>query len=421
MVGLKNVALFAASIILPASITWAAPIIEVETKPIPEKYIVLLKPHADLEGHLSWAKDVHARSLSRRDTAGVHKAWSVGSKFKAYAGEFDEETLKIIQRDERNVHSIEPDKSWRLYKSNKKDNDDSNSDNTTIITQKQAPWGLGYLSHKGKTSSDYVYNSTAGTGTYAYVVDTGCWKDHVEFEGRVQLGYNAYPDSPFIDMDGHGTHVTGTLISKTYGVAKNATVICVKVFHGGGSANTIVMDGFEWAVKDIIAKKRQRNSVINMSLGCDRSEAFNAIVDAAYDQGILTVVAAGNENQPAALVSPASSARAFSVGAIDNKNTRAYFSNYGAIVDIFAPGVNIVSTYIGKKDGDNNRTMTMSGTSMASPHVAGLALYLKSLDPEKYGNSSDAHSGLRALGVPDKVWDAGEMSPNLVAYNGVQG
>ena len=103
MVGLKNVALFAASIILPASITWAAPIIEVETKPIPEKYIVLLKPHADLEGHLSWAKDVHARSLSRRDTAGVHKAWSVGSKFKAYAGEFDEETLKIIQRDERNV------------------------------------------------------------------------------------------------------------------------------------------------------------------------------------------------------------------------------------------------------------------------------------------------------------------------------
>lgn len=98
MVGFKNVALFAASIILPAA--WAAPIVEVQTQPIPRKYIVLLKPHADLEGHLTWAKDVHSRSLSRRDTAGVHKAWSVGSKFKAYAGEFDEETLKVIQRDE---------------------------------------------------------------------------------------------------------------------------------------------------------------------------------------------------------------------------------------------------------------------------------------------------------------------------------
>ncbi|KAK3347636.1 peptidase S8/S53 domain-containing protein [Neurospora tetraspora] len=418
MVGFKNVALFAASIILPAS-TWAAPIIQVETKPIPGKYIVLLKEHADLEGHLSWAKDVHARSLSRRDTAGVHKAWSVGSKFKAYAGEFDEETLSIIQRDE-NVQTIELDKSWRLYKGN--DNVISNSaDDTSIITQKQAPWGLGYLSHKGETSSDYVYNSTAGAGTYAYVVDTGCWKDHVDFEGRVHLGYNAYPNSPFIDMDGHGTHVTGTIAGRKYGVAKNATVICVKVFHGGGSANTIVMDGFEWAVKDIIAKNRTRTSVINMSLGCDRSEAFNAIVDAAFDQGVLTVVAAGNENQPAAMVSPASSKRAFSVGAIDNKNTRAYFSNFGAIVDIFAPGVDIVSTYIGKKEGDNNRTMTMSGTSMASPHVAGLALYLKSLDPEVFGDSLGAHEGLRALGVADKVWDAGEMSPNLVAYNGIKG
>ncbi|KAJ4395633.1 Suppressor of the cold-sensitive snRNP biogenesis mutant brr1-1, partial [Neurospora sp. IMI 360204] len=220
MVGFKNVALFAASIILPAS-TWAAPTIQVETKPIPGKYIVLLKKHADLEGHLNWAKDVHARSLSRRDTAGVHKAWSVGSKFKAYAGEFDEETLSIIQRDE-NVQTIELDKSWRLYKGN--ENVISNSaDNTSIITEKQAPWGLGYLSHKGETSPDYVYNSTAGAGTYAYVVDTGCWKDHVDFEGRVHLGYNAYPNSPFIDMDGHGTHVTGTIAGRKYGVAKNAT------------------------------------------------------------------------------------------------------------------------------------------------------------------------------------------------------
>lgn len=98
MVGFKTVALFAASIILPA--TWAAPVVEVKTQPIPRRYIVQLKPHADLEGHIIWAKDVHARSLSRRDTAGVHKTWSVGSKFKAYSGEFDEETLKIIQRDE---------------------------------------------------------------------------------------------------------------------------------------------------------------------------------------------------------------------------------------------------------------------------------------------------------------------------------
>lgn len=180
------------------------------------------------------------------------------------------------------------------------------------------------------------------------------------------------------------------------------------------------MDGFEWAVKDIIAKKRQKTSVINMSLGCDRSEAFNSIVDAAFDEGILTVVAAGNENQPAAMVSPASSIRAFSVGAIDSKNTRAYFSNFGNIVDIFAPGVDIVSSYIGKKEGENNRTMTMSGTSMASPHVAGLALYLKSLDPETYGDSLGAHRGLRALGITNKVWDAGELSPNLVAYNGVK-
>lgn len=93
---------------------------------------------------------------------------------------------------------------------------------------------MGYLSHKGESSSDYVYNSTAGAGTYAYVVDTGCWKDHDDFEGRVHLGHNAYPNSSFIDMDGHGTHVAGTIAGRKYGVAKNATVICVKVFHGGG-------------------------------------------------------------------------------------------------------------------------------------------------------------------------------------------
>lgn len=181
------------------------------------------------------------------------------------------------------------------------------------------------------------------------------------------------------------------------------------------------MDGFEWAVKDIIAKKRQKTAVINMSLGCDRSEAFNAIVDAAFEEGILTVVAAGNENQPAAEVSPASSRRAFSVGAIDSKNTRAYFSNYGNIVDIFAPGVDIVSAYIGKAEGDNNRTMTMSGTSMASPHVAGLALYLKSLDLAKWGGALEAHRGMRDIGIANKVYDAGELSPNLVAYSGIKG
>lgn len=282
-----------------------------------------------------------------------------------------------------------------------------------LETQTNAPWGLASISSNGSPgASDYVYDESAGEGTHAYVLDSGVFVDHTDFGGRASLGYNAYPGVEHEDTVGHGTHVAGSIAGETFGVAKKAEIISVKVFGDDDSTTDIIMDGFEWAVEDIISNGREATSVINMSLGGGFSAAFNRAVDAATAQGVLSVVAAGNEFTDASNVSPASADSALTVGAVDARNAKPGFSNYGAAVDIFAPGVEIESAW----HTGPSATFFADGTSMAAPHVAGLALYLTAL--EGLSGGADTKDFVLGLGVEGVLSSIGTGSPNLLAYNG---
>ncbi|KAL0780397.1 hypothetical protein CaCOL14_001732 [Colletotrichum acutatum] len=373
---------------------------------VPGKYIVRVAPgtyDTDFESHLSWVANVHKRSLSRRSTAGVEKTFSVGG-FKAYSGEFDAETIAEIERNGYAV-SVEPDRVVEV---------------TALITQAAAPWGLTGLSSTtpqadGSSSSPYVYDSTAGEGTYAYVLDSGVTIEHAEFEGRAIRGYNAWaPNYPFEDEFGHGSHVAGIIGAATYGVAKKATVIDVKVVRGlGYSTVAHVLDGYSWAVNNITnTPGRVSKAVINMSLAFPKSDAMNSAVDAAFDLGVTTVVGAGNDGKDASTKSPASAQRAITVGAIAWNWTRADWSNFGTDVNIFAPGLDIPSLW--RQPG---QVSVVSGTSMATPHVAGLVAYLQALHPLE--NSAAVVEKLNELAFKGVVGNSGSGSANVLAHSGV--
>jgi subtilisin family serine protease len=251
-----------------------------------------------------------------------------------------------------------------------------------------------------------------------YVLDTGIRLTHVDFEGRASFGYNAVggTNEPLIE---HGTSIASFAVGKTYGVAKKAHVIDVNVFgDSSATSDSIILDGFNWAVDDIIANNRVNVSVINMSLGGARTanSPWDAAIQNAFDLGILVVVAAGNENLNASTRSPASSPAALTVGNIDKTNVRnnespSFGSNYGPAVKIFAPGTAVTGASL----QSDTAVIDTTGTSDASPHVAGLACYLRGL----YGPSSakDITQQILELATKDVVVDP-KGSANLLAYNG---
>jgi len=246
-------------------------------------------------------------------------------------------------------------------------------------SQNDADWGLDRISEDGiDLDGRFVYTSSAGEGIDAYIVDTGIYIKHNDFGGRAKWGAN-YADSTNDDCNGHGTHVAGTVGGTLYGVAKKVTLIAVKVLTCAGSGtNAGVISGVEYVAAQ--AKITKRPSVANMSLGGGKSTALNNAVAAAVTAGVSFAVAAGNDNSDACNYSPASTSTAISTGAttIDETGTvtedvRASFSNFGSCVHVFAPGQLIKSAWI----GSTTAVKTISGTSMASPHVCGAAaLYL---------------------------------------------
>ncbi len=261
-------------------------------------------------------------------------------------------------------------------------------------TERGAPWGLARISHRDSLSfgtfNKYLYAAEGGEGVDVYVIDTGTYTEHVDFEGRAKWGKTIPRNDVDEDGNGHGTHCSGTIAGKKYGVAKKAHIYAVKVLRSSGSGTmSDVVKGVEWAVtahenkvkdaKNGKGKKGFKGSAANMSLGGGNSPTLDLAVNAAVDAGIHFAVAAGNDNGDSCSHSPAAAEKVVTVGASTLADERAYFSNYGKCNDIFAPGLNIQSTWTGSKYAVN----TISGTSMASPHIAGLLAYYLSMQPAK--------------------------------------
>jgi len=243
-------------------------------------------------------------------------------------------------------------------------------ENDTIMkidatTQSNPDWGLDRIDQKTlPLNSAYSYLQT-GSGTTAYIVDTGILSTHQQFSGRVLSGYTAISDgNGTTDCNGHGTHVAGTVGGSTYGVAKNVSLVPIRILGCDGSgASSNVIAGLDW-----ILKNGKKPAVVNMSLGGDASTSLDSAVENLFNNGYVMVVAAGNSNTDACSSSPARVSKAITVAATDNSDTRASYSNYGSCVDIFAPGSQINSSWI----GSNTATKVLNGTSMATPHVAGV-------------------------------------------------
>ncbi|KAG6368478.1 hypothetical protein INS49_002687 [Diaporthe citri] len=383
------------------------------------KYIVQLKPGTSPDAVTSHHTTVRSLLRRRDGSAGaLEKTFQIGD-FNAYSGSFDDATLAAIS-DLDEVLAVERDQVIRV------DQTEGTSHilpERALTTQADRIWSLGDLSHLEAGATEYVYDETAGEGTTAYVLDTGIRLSHEEFEGRASFGINGVtgsttPNGTNSDTAGHGTHVAATIVGKTYGVAKKAKVIDVKVFEGDTGSTSAILTGITWAVNDIKSKGAQKKSVLNMSLSGRDVPALDNAVLAAYNEGILSIVAAGNDNQPATDASPARLPESFTVGMTQPDRARVnviegiYGSAYGPELDVFAPGRDIVSASHLSDTGSRSAT----GTSMATPLVAGLVCYLRGLEGG-FGTPKEVTDRILELAIPDVVADP-EGSPNLLVNNG---
>ena len=238
---------------------------------------------------------------------------------------------------------------------------------TISTTQSGATWGIDRIDQRNRPLSGTYTYTTSGTGVRAYIIDTGIQTSHPQFGGRASAVYDALGGSGQ-DCNGHGTHVAGTVGSSTYGVAKNAYLRAVRVLNCSGSGTTSgVIAGINW-----VASNHIKPAVANMSLGGGFSSSQNTAVNNLANAGVFIAVAAGNSNADACNSSPSSAANATTVASSTSTDAKSSFSNWGACVDVYAPGSSITSTWL------NSGTNTISGTSMASPHVAGVAALYKS-------------------------------------------
>ncbi|KAG0207150.1 hypothetical protein BGX28_001540 [Mortierella sp. GBA30] len=374
----------------------AAPLVSHATngKPIPDSYIVVLKDGQNASNFIPKFNSIGQRHNDRGAKPKIIREYK---NIPGFHATFNQAALKEIQASPE-VAYIEQDAIVK------------------ISAQQENPpsWGLTRVSEQDlDLSKPFVYSDAAGSGVTAYIVDTGIFAEHSEFTGRAKFGANFIQGSKDTDENGHGTHVSGTIGGTTYGVAKKVNLVGVKVLDAEGSGATSgVVAGMDWVAEHATAGK----SVVNMSLGGGKSQAIDDAAGRLFAKNIPLIVAAGNdENADACDGSPSGAKNTFTVAASDNQDQTASFTSYGKCVEIFGPGVDITSSWIGGADAKN----TISGTSMATPHVVGVAaLYLAEggLD-----TAQALFDKLTSTATADKIQGELKGSPNKLVYSGGAG
>ncbi len=275
-------------------------------------------------------------------------------------------------------------------------------------TQNGAPWNLDRIDQRSSTNLWYGYSET-GAGVRAYIVDTGIRTAHSQFGGRASVGFDARPQDGQNGQDcfGHGTHVAGTVGGSLYGVAKSVTLIAVRITNGCTRSydTPYLLDGLEW-----ISNNHVNPAVINMSLGGPVDNTVDSAVAALTALGITVVVSAGNDGQDACNQSPAAAPDAITVAATRSTDARPNWSNFGACVDLFAPGVNVLSAWY----TSNTASKVDSGTSQAAPHVSGAVARFLQFRPTL--SPAEVTSGIISRATQGAVINSGTNSPNLLLY-----
>jgi len=370
--------------------------------PLPGRYLFQFKENATVS-----QKNYFLQQFSAISEHKIRNVWRIGD-FHAFSAETTEEYVRS-QLSNPSLKHIEQDHTIHIA--------------STCQVQNAATWGIDRVSERAITlDGDYHYEYD-GAGVDAYIIDSGVYIQHNEFEGRAVWGGTFTGDNNNNDCNGHGTHVAGTVGAKTYGIAKKVTLIAVKVLNCAGSGSWEgVIGGVNWSAQQSSQKKKP--SVANMSLGGGVSAILNAAVEAAIKQGLTFVIAAGNSNTDACSSSPASVKTAITVGSTDvadnsgrQQDIRSSFSNFGGCTHIFAPGSMITSTWI----NNPNAVHTISGTSMASPHVCGVAaLYLQrnpSATPEQVKLGLIDESTKNVINLNCRAGTKCSLSPNRMLYS----
>lgn len=356
-------------------------------KVIPGRYIVVFKDHVT-------DADSESEKVVRKEGGVRHLTFSYG--LKGFAATLSDVAVSKIRNDP-SVDFVEQDQIATI---------------NATETLPPGGWGLDRIDQIDRPLDSLYHYAGTGAGVKAFIIDTGIRASHQEFAGRVVPGYNAIADANGTnDCNGHGTHVAGTVGGTTWGVAKGVTLVPVRVLDCSGSgAYSGVIAGIDW-----VANSSLRPAVANLSLGGGTSAALDAAIAGAVSKGVTVVVAAGNSNADACNYSPSRAPSAITVGATTSSDARASYSNYGSCLDIFAPGSSITSAW----NTSDTATNSISGTSMASPHVAGVAALVLAGKPTS--SPAAVASFLTTSASLNKLSSIGTNSPNRLVYSQASG
>ncbi|CAH6723080.1 subtilase-type proteinase Rrt12p [[Candida] jaroonii] len=358
-----------------------------------DNYFVTLKEGETFEDFYAsdykYPEDLRVKDL-------IAKTFSIG-KFKGFVGDFSKKMLERLKKCPY-INEVSPDIEIQSL---------------DVVSEKYPPRHLGRISQRKRLKKKFKYlydTEVSGKDVVAFVIDSGVYTGHPEFEGRARSGVDLTGDGPG-DKNGHGTHVAGIIGSSTYGVSKKVNIVEVKALadNGNGSLSKIIA-AVEFCINYL--KKNGKLGVANLSLGSSANSILNMAIDSAVDDGLIVVAAAGNAGKNACAYSPASAEKAITVGSIDDRTDNlAFFSNYGPCVEILAPGVNIASVNF-----NETSVKYLSGTSMSSPIVTGIVANLLSAGV----HPTDIRRKLLSSATEGKVKKVSLLlkakTPNLIAF-----